>query len=885
MAATSGSQKLNLRQLNSKGLAIAIVMPVILVGALVATLLGAGAFSRDVDEESGAEWLWTTPTGELARVNGTTASTDTRHAMPDSQGNMVQVEQVGSQLLMRDIATGQVSAIDLKTLATTATAETAPGEGVRLAMHADGAFIIDSLQGKVRQIDPSNLTEVGEPLRFPAGITGGTFNEEGTLWLAVPREGTVVEITPNDEGAEVGDSHTIASPAQDLSMSVLHEGVAVLNTTSEVMTRLEESDLTETPLELLGEEKMADSSPGTVAAVTVADPPGVVTVNDSGESDKFDIGAVNTPLLGAAVEFNQRIYVPDGDAEILWVYSLDGQEIERIDVPSNGGPLELYNSGGMLFVNAPYSNTAVVIDADGNAEEADKARDDILGGDTPPIDEPEDDPNEGGDDGEEGDEGADGEPEVGPPGEVGNLVANSGNGAVTLSWDTAPNNGAPLTKYEIEGNGETLEVDPGQQVVEIGDLNNGESYEFSVRAFNEEGEGPSSSTGSVTPSDEVPGAVESVSAEETADGGVELSWPEADDQGNPISHYIVEENNESGDRSQVGQADGTSHSIAAEDLSVGESVTFQITTVAENGATSDPSPTSEQITPFDVPDSPDSMYAETDTENPGSIDVSWDQPSSNGRSIDNYVVTAGGQTETVDSTTATLSGFADGEQVEVEVVAVNEAGDSEPATATANTLTPPSVSISGVDGDATTMSASFSVDDGGAGDDVTCTLTVNNRNSSGSCSQLTVDGLESSMDYDVEVEVSTAAGSSSDTSSGSTAAVGGESFIDCPSGRHYCDNVLPPGIGIYPQMNQEGDPVGHTNSGDSFNAHCYGSGSEIEPRGDEGPPDGYYDYHPGKDTTSTWIKIDYGGGDAFIPFAWFNINGEDLNSTGQLPSC
>ncbi|QSB04496.1 fibronectin type III domain-containing protein [Natronoglycomyces albus] len=886
MVTKTGPEKINLRQLNTKGLAIAIIMPVILVGALVATLLGAGAFSRDMDEDDGMMWLWTTPSGEMARINGLTASADTRHAMPDAQGNMVQIEQTDSHLMMRDIATGKVSAIDLKTLATTATAETAPGEGVRLAMHRDGAFIVDRLQGIVRQVDPTTLAEVGAPLQFPPGITGGTFDEDGTLWLGVPREGTLVEVAPRQSGAVAGESYTVAAPAQDLSLTVLKDGVAVLNSTLKTMTTLRDGDLTSTPLELVGPEKMAESSPGTIAALTVTNPPGVITVDGQGDSQTFNISANDTPLLGAAVEFNQRIYVPDGTAGLLWVYNLDGQEIDRIEVPSNNGPLELYSAGGMLFVNAPYSNTAVVIDDNGNARRADKARDDILGGDMPPIDEPEDEDNSG-DEGEEGDEGADGEPEIGPPGEVGSLVANGGNGEVTLSWEAAPNNGSALTKYEIEGNGETREVAPGQRVVDISDLTNGETYEFTVTAFNGEGSGPPVSTGPVMPSDEVPGAVSSVDATVTPGGGVDLSWPEADDQGNPISHYTIEEVNTDGDRRSVGQANGTSTSIAPEDLSVGEPVAFQVTTVANSGSASEPSPLSDTVTPFDVPDAPGNMYAETDQTSSGSINVSWDQARANGSVVTEYRVSAGGQTTSTDGTTATLDGFADGEQVEVQVVAVNEAGESEPATATANTLTPPSVVIDGVSATATTMTASFSIDDGGAGGEASCTMTVNNRNANGNCSQLTVDGLNSSTNYDVQVRVATPAGEDTATGSGSTSNVGGTVVFVCsdPADDTYCDGTDSDRISIRAQNNHSSAQRGSTGPGQTFNTICYWGGGELIHPNNEDHRGIYREYNPGKNSTDIWIRIDYGNNESYIPFAYFDINGEGKNSTGPLPAC
>ena len=60
----------------------------------------------------------------------------------------------------------------------------------------DAAFVIDAVQGIVRQLDPRTLTPIGEPIRYPPGITGGIFDGTGRLWIAVPGEGTVSAITP-----------------------------------------------------------------------------------------------------------------------------------------------------------------------------------------------------------------------------------------------------------------------------------------------------------------------------------------------------------------------------------------------------------------------------------------------------------------------------------------------------------------------------------------------------------------------------------------------------------------------------------------------------------------------------------------------------------------
>ncbi|MCC3762979.1 fibronectin type III domain-containing protein [Glycomyces sp. TRM65418] len=869
------TRNVDARRLNVKGLLIAVGLPVVLVGALVATLLGTGAFSRENDGEDGSLWLWTTPAGELARVNGLTAATDVRFELTDAAGNAVQIEQTDSHLLLREIPTGKVSAIDLSTLELTGEAETAPGEGVRLALADEGAFIIDQTQGLVNQVDPSTLAAIGEPLRFPAGLTGGAFDATGKLWVGVPREGTIVKIEPKDTGAKTLATEVVAQPRQEIALTVLGDGVAVLNSTAKKMTTIRsDGRRAETDIELAGPAQTADTSPGTIASVTVTDPPSVVTVNDE-ESKSFAIAAAPTNLLGASVEFHQRIYVPDGASGIVWVYDLDGNELDQIEIDAGGGPVELYHTGDTLFANAVNTNAAVVVSSDGNARIAEKDRDDILGGNAPPQDET------AGDD--EGDEEGNEEsaPEIGPPGAVTNLRGTVGDGLINLSWDAAPNNGSALTKYVIEGAGQTWEIAPDQRVLEIGDLDNGTPYTFTVTAHNAEGAGDTATSPSITPSAEVPDPVGAVEATANNDGTVTVTWDEADGQGNDVTGYQIEAV-ASGKQSVVGQTGTTSFTVPEGSLDYGTQYAFQVTTLA-GAAAAAPSAPSNTVVPFNVPDAPTDLFAESSTTAAGTINVTWSQPSNNGRDITKYLVRAGTQTAEVTETTASLSGFGNNERVTVTVTAVNEAGESEPAETVSNTMSMPSVQISGHSATADSITLNMTYDDGGG--EATCQMLRDGQTpvKEGSCDSLTQGGLKASTEHTYTVRITNPAGSAASSNyTASTTVVRGQIYFGCDEGMDtiYCSSA--DGIAIYGAANNNGDSIGRTHSGDRHKAYCWTSGEFIQKGGQES--DGNNDYHPGKDNSDKWIKIDYAA-NAYVPFVWINIDGVGKNSTGDLPAC
>ena len=124
--------------------------------------------------------------GEVDRVNAVTARVDTRAKVKDSQDHEIQITQTDKYLILRDLETGQVTALDLTTLQVSAVMPSTPGFGVSVALDGDAAFVIDSVLGQVRQLDPRTLSPVGEPITPPRGLTPGGFDGGGLLWIAVP---------------------------------------------------------------------------------------------------------------------------------------------------------------------------------------------------------------------------------------------------------------------------------------------------------------------------------------------------------------------------------------------------------------------------------------------------------------------------------------------------------------------------------------------------------------------------------------------------------------------------------------------------------------------------------------------------------------------------
>ncbi|MEV4639652.1 fibronectin type III domain-containing protein [Actinoplanes sp. NPDC049548] len=868
------------RAWRSRGGLVTIGTVLSLVAGLGLTVLGLGAADQAVASFDAASWVWSRAKGEVARVNGVTARVDTRVDVPRARGHQIQVTQNDRFVILRDVQTGVVSTMDLTSLKEAASTPTTSGLGVRVALDKDAAFVIDTVQGLVSQLDPRSLTPIGQPLHYPPGIAGGVFDGKGKLWIAVPSQGTVSAITPAalpDESATGGTAGAgaAAGPAlvrtepvapgnHDITISTLDDGVAVLNRTTNALTTIRDKAIATVTLPLEGPGSLPEHTDGPVVPVTVPDARHVYGVDGNRTTADFPVPG-DGPELQAAVSWKGYFYVADEATGKVHVFDRAGREQKDIGFTKPGGPLELEVRENYLFINAPGSSTARVVDDAHRVRVVDKYADDVLGGDPPPTppDPPPPPPKPK-------------KPPVTEPGAPRNVRAAAGNAQVRVTWQAAPANGAAITRYVVEGADKTFQVGANQRSLEVTGLTNGETYKFAVHAVNKKGDGPSRTSNAVKPTSEVPDAPTAVNAEAKPDGTVVVSWPAANGQGLEIKRYAVTAISEGGS-SPVGETeDGTSLTIADGELEYGKQYAFTVVAINERGAGSKASPVSASVVPFAKPGRPDSVDAATVGDKPGTIQVTWAASAENGRPITKYVVAAGGRsTDVTEGTGVTLDGFGEGETVSVEVRAVNEAGESEAGSATARTVAKPAITITGSSATFNTATVTFTVDAGGG--TAACSVSGGGKSASGSCSSLKVSGLKPSTPYTFTVTAKNAAGSvtkdraqKTDDLYGTATCNNGESGDTA----HYCDKDVDGRNGneIFSVTRQDNDKqVGWAKPGTRLLAYCKEKGSDI---------DSYiYNHHKKSDW---WIQVKYEGKN-YIPFAWLNLDGGD--DVNDLPNC
>lgn len=828
----------------------------VVIGLLVAlgiTLFGLGTVDHALATSNASAWLFSSSKGEVARVNGETGKVDTRFKVVDAQGHVIVVSQSDRYLLLRDLTTGKVSSLDLATLQISATTQTTAGLGVTLALSGDSAFIVDAVQGVVRQLDPIALTPVGEPLRFPPGVLGGVFDGAGTLWLVVPGEGTVVGIRPAPLHASPGAqanpqtvrTFAVADPGHDLAMSTLSTGVAVLDSTTSTLTTVIGDKTSTVKVPLTGIGALPDHSTTGAIPVTVVDDRHVFVITGTAVHD-FTVPGDGT--LSPAVPFAGWFYVADNRAGAVYVLDGNGALVNTITIPGAGGQLELSIRGDHLFINAPNSSSARVVDNHGHVKVVDKYANNVTGADPPPNPPPA--PPKA--------------PTVGPPSAPQRVVATAGNTTVHLTWAPANPNGSAILRYVVEGDGQQHQVGANQRAIDITGLTNGKLYTFTVYAVNAKGSGPKRAANPVMPSSDVPDAPLSVSARENPNGTVSIAWPAANGQGHKVVRYDITAVS-AGNQAPLASATGPAYTVPAGGLTYGTQYAFMVTAINDKGTASKPSPVSNTVVPFTVPGTPRTLRA-VPVDAKGSVSLAWQPAVNNGRPVTGYQVSAGGQTQTVSGqTTVTLSGFPDNTAVPVTVKAVNAAGAGPAATVTATTIGPPTVtggqaSAAGYNA----INVPFTTNNHGG--TTTCAISLNGAGGVGiACTGGQVGGLWPGTTYNFTVTATNKAGSASFNGSATTPGINGT--VICPNNYNgYCNS----GIWTYRTATQSGTAVRALPIGRVFKAECWTSGGNVNAS-------------PwGAKNSTIWIRFT-GNGTEFFPWAWTRLDGGD--NYRLLPGC
>lgn len=235
-----------------------------------------------------------------------------------------------------------------------------------------------------------------------------------------------------------------------------------------------------------------------------------------------------------------------------------------------------------------------------------------------------------------------------PPSAPSGIAATVENQQTTVSWSSA--SGSP-DYYEVEQSLDnstwsqpfgscSTQINAQTLTCEATGLVNGTPYYFRVRAGNGSGASPWDPLATpVTPSLPPPAPTSIVGI--AGDAQVSLSWtaPVMDNTYAAITGYKIEFNDGSTWSTSVANTGSTATSATVQSLSNGTEYTFRVSAINGAGAGT-ASADSAGVTPFGVPDPVDLMippFSVTQLDD-STLQISWDEPASNGKPILGYEV-------------------------------------------------------------------------------------------------------------------------------------------------------------------------------------------------------------------------------------------------------
>jgi hypothetical protein len=264
------------------------------------------------------------------------------------------------------------------------------------------------------------------------------------------------------------------------------------------------------------------------------------------------------------------------------------------------------------------------------------------------------------------------------------------NGGVSVSWNApVDSGGAPITQYTVNasptgttGSVNTCVQNSGEaRSCLITGLSNGTSYTVTVVATNGVGDGPGSTSQNVIPAD-VPTAPTAV-IPTVGNGSISVKWKAAQDSGSPILSYRVDLT-PGGFSCEITDLSFLGCTIADLDNGVPYSVSVYATNAVGESESASVAGT---VTPRAIPSAVQSVVVSAAS---GKATVSWIPGFNGGAPIQSYKVVSspGGTICTVNApnTQCIISNLKNGSQYTFSVIAVNDAGSSQPTISTSTLI-------------------------------------------------------------------------------------------------------------------------------------------------------------------------------------------------------
>ena len=619
-----------------------------------------------------------------------------------------------------------------------------PSSKAKLVAGGGRLYAIDGPSGTARELDPVQLTSLGEAVVVAPELGDAVVDGAGVLWVVDVGNGQVMTV----QGRTVRVARKVADPGAEIRLAIVGTSVVAVNRSAANATVVSGA-ATRTAVALpidTGATITVPDAVGEGSVLPILNASASLVLLDVDTSQVRTIAlAVDGHPLGAPRVSGGKVYIPDFTTGSLLVIDIANAVVDRtVAVTGKPGTFDVLVDNATVYVNDPQSERAWALNAAGELTPAAKYDPNSPAGNgstpvnippapslppppptstpststptktdqpkapdrqpdrqpdrpdqtepaRPPViiippttRPPASDPNDNNDDGQ---------PHNNPgptttvsgdalgDGAVRNVVATAGDGSANVSWQ-APERWREVTGYMIviQPGGRAQRVGADETSYRVDGLTNGTEYTFQVIAESSGGRGAPASSNAIVPATVVPGAPRIVSVN-PGDAQVDVVW-EASGRIKP-NGYVVDVLGTDGRAPITRAVDAKATSATIGGLTNGVEYYVVVRATLANGA-SGPEASSATFVARGRPGAPGSVLAAVT--GIGQVRVTWTAAQASGSAITGYEVGATGVaavTAKAGDTQATLSGLTAGTTYVFTVTAISQAGrgDAVPAPA------------------------------------------------------------------------------------------------------------------------------------------------------------------------------------------------------------
>ncbi|WP_163540975.1 hypothetical protein [Occultella kanbiaonis] len=336
---------------------------------VVGAVVGNGVAAALIDMSDGQTWL-ADDDGRVVQINPATGQPE-RRLIIGEPGSELEVSQRDGQLIVTDLTSGMVTAVDLASLVASGARGVDPDTEVLVG--GGQVVLVDLEPGTVRAVDPLTLRDLGRPFRT-GDLADAVIDDEGSVWI-IGADGTLTELdySPDAAGFVTSMSRPVAGAGPQSRLVPHAAGVTVFAPDQGSVVQVGAGrDLAVSVAALEGTVAEADYAPADLVPAS-AEEAGRVFLLSDGRILNVDVGGLGCERPGSPAVFAGKVYVPClGSGRVIVLDASGARASADIVVPGGGDPT-LVVDDGRLYVSTPADGRIVVVQPDGSSQMVDVA--------------------------------------------------------------------------------------------------------------------------------------------------------------------------------------------------------------------------------------------------------------------------------------------------------------------------------------------------------------------------------------------------------------------------------------------------------------------------------------------------------------------------------